>query len=219
MRRVMVGFMGAAILAVAPSPVRAQVKVIEFIVSPYVGVFFYDDGALAAAQGQGEPEDAIKVKPGRLLGARLGVVLIDRLAVIGTMGFAHLKGGSEDISNFDFRDVRGDMSLYHVALRFTPFPHQRLSVSGHVGVGGATTDFDIQDVESVNDVIVTAGIGVGYRLNRFASLRGGISSILEFCDQPEQTRLTNCLEDANPTHVQLDGSVEFSLSEIVKAIF
>lgn len=208
MRGVVLGMVGAAILAVAPSPALAQVK---FIVSPYVGVFFYDDGAVAAARGEGDPEDAIKVDPGRLLGARLGVTLIDRLTLVGTLGFAHLEGGTEDINNFDFDNVEGEMTLYHVGLRFTPFPHRRLAVSGHVGVGGASTDFDLQDVESVNDVIVSAGIGAGYRLNRFASLRGEVSSVLEFCEQPEETRLTTCLEDAKPTHIQLDGGVEFSI--------
>ena len=203
-----------ALLAVAISltavPASAQMDKVRFIVSPYVGVFFYDDGALAAAQGEGDPEDAIKVDPGRLLGARLGVELIERLALIGTLGFAKLEGGSEDIGDFDFDDVEGDLSLFHVGLRFTPFPRARLRVSGSAGVGGATTDFDLQDTESLTDLIVTAGIGVGYPLNRFVSLRGDVSSIVAFCDEPEDERLTNCLEDAKPTHVELDGGIEFT---------
>lgn len=191
----------------APGRAEAQVR---FIVSPYVGVFFYDDGALAAAQGEGPPEEAIKVDPGRLLGARLGVELIRRLAVIGTVGFASLQSDSDDIGDFDVDDVEGDLTLYHMGLRFTPFPDARLRVSGQLGVGGATTDFDLQDAESLTDVIVTAGIGAGFPLNRLVSLRGEVNSVVEFCDEPENERLTNCLEDAKPTHVQLDGGVEFT---------
>jgi hypothetical protein len=186
---------------------QAQVR---FILSPYVGVFFYDDGALAALQDEGDPEQAIKVDPGRLLGMRAGVELIDRLAIIGTVGFASLQGGSEDIGDFDLDDVEGDLSLYHVGVRFTPFPRARLRVSGALGVGGATTDFDLQDAESLTDVVVTGGIGAGFPLNRFASLRAELGSVIEFCDEPQDERLTNCLEDAKPTHVHLDGGVEFS---------
>jgi hypothetical protein len=193
--------------ALGATPVQAQVR---FILSPYVGVFFYDDGALAALRGDGSPEGAIKVDPGRLLGARVGVELIRRLALIGTVGFAQLQNGSEDIGDFDFQEVDGDLSLYHVGLRFTPFPDARLHISGNVGVGGATTDFDLQNAESLTDVIVTAGVGAGFPINPHVSLRGNVNSVVEFCDEPQNERLTNCLEDAKPTHVQVDGGVEFS---------
>lgn len=189
---------------------RATQAQVRFILSPHVGVFFYDDGAIAALQGEGGPEQAIKVDPSRLLGMRAGVELIDRLAIIGTLGFASLQGGSDDIGDFDLDDVEADLSLYHVGLRFTPFPRARLRVSGALGVGGATTDFDLQEFESLTDVIMTAGIGAGFPINSHVSLRGDVNSVIEFCDEPQNERLTNCLEDAKPTHVQLDGGVEFS---------
>jgi hypothetical protein len=205
MRGVLVGLVGLALLA--PMPARAQIK---FKVSPFVGVFFYDDGALAAARGQAEPEAAIKVDPGRLLGARLGVQFIDRLSIVGTIGFAKLEGGSESISDFELENVEGDLSVFDIGVGFTPFPDARLKVSGNLGIGGATTDFDIQDAESLTDVVVRVGIGVGYPLNNRVALRGDVGSVLEFCDEPQDERLTNCLEDASLAHIQVDGGVEFS---------
>lgn len=195
-----------AATALAAPAAQAQVR---FSVSPYVGVFFYDDGALAFAEGEGDPEDAIRVDPARFLGARVGVRFLDRLSLEGNLGFASLSGESESIEGIEDRDVEGDLSLYSVALGVDLSPSEKLGLVASLGVGGATADFDLQDVESVSDVVVTVGLGASYPIFERIRLRGDVRSVLEFCDRPEEERFAHCLEDATLTHVEATGGLQF----------
>lgn len=195
----------AATVLAAPAA-EAQVR---FSVSPYVGVFFYDDGALAFAEGEGDPEDAIRVDPARFLGARVGVRFLDRLSLEGNLGFASLSGESESIEGIEDREVEGDLSLYSVALGVNLSPNEKLGLVASLGVGGATADFDLQDVESVSDVVVTVGLGASYPIIDRVRLRGDLRSVLEFCDRPEEERFAHCLEDATLTHVEATGGLQF----------
>lgn len=208
MRR-FVGTLGVvmAIGALTAAPARAQLR---FTLSPYVGIHFHDDGALRAAQGEAEPEAAIAIDAGRLLGARFGVVLLERLGIEAVAGFAKLNGEAENIGDFDFDDVEGDFSMFSVNARLNLSPGARLNVFLTGGVGGATTDFDLQEVDSVTDLLVTAGGGVSYPLTRLVSLRADVQSVIEFCREPDQEEFGPCLEDATLTHVETSGGVEFT---------
>ena len=195
----------AATLLAAPAA-EAQVR---FSVSPYVGVFLYDDGALAFAEGEGDPEDAIRVDPARFLGARVGVRFLERLSLEGNLGFASLSGESESIEGIEERDVEGDLSLYSVALGVDVSPSEKLGLVASLGVGGATADFDLQDTESISDVVVTAGLAASYPIFERVRLRGDVRSVVEFCDRPEEERFAHCLEDATLTHVEATGGLQF----------
>lgn len=195
----------AATLLAAPAA-RAQ---IDFSVSPYVGVFLYDDGALAFAEGEGDAEDAIRVDPARFLGARVGVRLIDRLSLEGNIGFASLSGDSEEIGGIEDREVEGSLSLYSVSLGVSVSPSDRLGLVAKLGVGGATADFDLQDVESFNDMIVRVGLAATYPIFDRVKLRGDVGSVVEFCDEPEEERFAACAEDATLTHVEVSGGLQF----------
>ncbi|MFN2383124.1 MAG: outer membrane protein [Gemmatimonadota bacterium] len=204
-----VGMMGAlvAIGALTAAPAQAQLR---FTFSPFVGIHFQDDGALRAAQGEGEPEEAFSVDPGRLLGARFGVVLLERLGIEATAGFAKLNGEAENIGDFDFDNVEGDFSMFSVNARLNLSPGDRLNVFLTGGVGGATTDFDLREVDSVTDLLVTAGGGVSYPLTSLVSLRADVQSVVEFCQEPDQEEFGPCLEDATLTHIETSGGVEFT---------
>ncbi|MBW3660382.1 MAG: outer membrane beta-barrel protein [Gemmatimonadetes bacterium] len=200
----LLALLGLGLLA-APAA-RAQVR---FSVSSYVGVFLYDDGALAFAQGEGDPEDAIRVDPARFLGARVGIRFLERLSLEGNIGFASLSGESESLDDFEDREIEGDLSLYSVALGVDVSPGEKLDLVVGLGVGGATADFDLQEVDSFSDVVMTARLAASYPLVSRVRIRGDVGSVLEFCDRPEEERFAACLEDATLTHVELSGGLQF----------
>lgn len=195
----------AATLLAAPAA-RAQVDV---SVSPYVGVFLYDDGALAFARGEGDAEGAIKVDPSRFLGARVGVRVLRRISLEGNLGFASLSGESESVEGIEDRSVDGNLSLYSVSLGVDVSPSERLGLVAKLGVGGARTDFDLQDVDSFNDVVVTAGLAATWPLVDHVRLRGDVGGVVDFCDRPDETRFATCAEDASLTHVEVSGGLQF----------
>lgn len=65
----LIALTGIAFLTPA-APAAAQVRL---YVSPYVGVFLYDEGALDVLRGEADPEAAFEVDPARFLGAKVGV--------------------------------------------------------------------------------------------------------------------------------------------------
>lgn len=194
----------------AAQPAAAQVRL---TLSPYVGVFFYDEGALAFAQGEGEAEGAFEVDPARFLGAKLGLVLLDRLSIEGDFGFASLSGDEENVGDIDLEKLEGDVSLYSIGARFNITPDSPLNLFLTGGVGGATTDFDLQGTEGFTDVIVTVGGGATYPITDYIRLRGDVRSIVEFCeDAPEgQADFGTCIEDSSLTHTEVSGGAEFTL--------
>lgn len=127
----------------------------------------------------------------------------------GNLGFASLSGESESIGGIEDREVEGDLSLYSVALGVDLSPSEKLGLVASLGVGGATADFDLQDVESVSDVVVTAGLSASYPIIDRVRLRGDVRSVLEFCDRPEEERFAHCLEDATLMHVEATGGLQF----------
>jgi hypothetical protein len=199
-----------ALAAVAlPAPeARAQ---IGFSISPYVGLHLHDDGAIAYARGEGEPEAAIEVDAGRFLGAKLGVRFMRRLWVEGDIGFASLNGEVQDAGDLEDAEVDGRLSLYSVALGFDLSPNDKLSAVALLGVGGATTDFDLSGVDSFTDVIVTAGLAASYPVWGRVRVRGDVRSVVEFCDRPDEEEFASCLEDASLTHVEASGGLRFDL--------
>ena len=196
------------LLLLPAAPAAAQV---QFSVSPYVGVFLYDDGAIAFAQGEGEAEEAFKVDPARFLGVRLGVRFLRRLSIEGDLGLASLNGEIENVGDLEDAEFDGKLTLYSVSLGYALLRTETLDLTARLGIGGASTDFDLGDSESISDVVVKAGIGASYPIFKRVRLRGDVHGIVEFCDAPEEHEFGHCLEDASLTHVELDGGVRFDL--------
>lgn len=193
------------------APAAAQVR---FYVSPYVGVFFYDEGALDVLRGEADPEAAFEVDPARFLGAKVGVQLLDRFGVEGNFGFASLSGGAEDVGDIDVDEIEGDLTLYEILANLSLTPGRAVDLFLTGGVGGATTDFDLQDADSFDDVIVTVGGGIRVPLNDWVRLRGDVRSIIEFCEEADETELDEfgeCLDDSSLTHTEVSGGVELTL--------
>lgn len=195
-------------VALAAPPARAQVGI---SVSPYVGLHLYDDGAIAYARGEGEPEAAIRVDASRFLGVRAAVRFFDRFWLEGDLGVASLTGDVEDAGDLEDAKLDGRSTLYSVALGIDLSPSRKLSTVALLGVGGATTDFDLGDAESFTDVIVTAGLAASYPIVPHVRLRGDVRSVVEFCDRPEEEEFSACLEDASLTHVEFSGGLRFDL--------
>lgn len=198
-------------LVTLANPAAAQVR---FYVSPYLGVFFYDEGALAAIEGDEDPEAAFEVDPARFLGAKVGVQLLDRLGIEGNFGFASLSGDEEDVGDVDLDELEGDLTLYEVAARLSLTPGRPVDLFLTGGVGGATTDFDLQETDSFTDVIVTVGAGLSFPLNDWVRLRGDVRSIVEFCEEADETEFAEfgeCIEDSSLNHTELSGGAEFTL--------
>lgn len=199
----------AALAALAAStPAGAQVGV---SVSPYVGVHFHDDGAIAWARGEGDPEAAIQVDAARFVGVKLGIRFLERMWLEGDVGLASLTGEAEDVGDLERAEVDGRAALYTVALGFDLSPTRKLSTVALVGIGGATTDFDLSGTDSFTDVIVTAGLGASYPLHEHVRLRGDVRSVVEFCDRPDEEAFAACLEDASLTHVEASAGLRFDL--------
>lgn len=197
-----------AVSALAPSTMSAQVR---FSVSPYVGIHFHDDGALAFVRGGGEPESAIRVDAARFLGAKVGARFLERLWIEGDFGLASLDGDVEDAAGLEDAEVEGNVALYTVSLGVDLSPREKLSLIASLGVGGATTDFDLRDVDSFTDVVVTVGLGASYPLVPHVRLRGDLRSVVEFCDEPEKEEFAGCVEEASLTHGQASGGFRFDL--------
>ncbi len=202
--------LGAALLAILPAAPAARAQV-GFSVSPYVGLHLHDDGAIAYARGEGEAESAIRVDPSRFLGVRLGVRFFERFWLEGDLGLASLKGDVEDAGDLEDAELDGRSTLYSVAAGLDLWPGRKLSTVALLGVGGATTDFDLAETESFTDVIVTAGLAASYPILPHVRLRGDVRSVVEFCDRPEEEEFSSCLEDASLTHVQFSGGLRFDL--------
>jgi opacity protein-like surface antigen len=205
-------FLAAAIAGVLsiPSPAAAQVR---FILSPYVGVFFYDEGALAFAQGEGDPEAVFEVDPARFLGAKAGLVILERLSIEGDFGFASLSGKEKDVGDIDLGEIDGNLSLYSVGLGLNLTPNSPLHLFLRGGVGGATTDFDLQDTDSFTDVVVTVGGGATYPITDLVRVRGDVRSIVEFCEEADETQLEQfgqCLNESSLTHTEVSGGVQLT---------
>ncbi|MBA3582956.1 MAG: porin family protein [Gemmatimonadetes bacterium] len=190
------------------APAAAQVGL---TLSPYVGVFFYDEGALAFARGEGDPEGAFEVDPARFIGARLGLVLLERFSIEGDFGFASLSGNEEDVGDIDFGELDGNLSLYSIGARLNLTPNSPLNLFLTGGIGGATTDFDLQNTDSYTDVIVTAGGGATFPLTDFIKLRGDARSVLEFCEEGDEAAIGECLQDSSLNHWEFSGGAEFTL--------
>ncbi|HUP00932.1 MAG TPA: outer membrane beta-barrel protein [Gemmatimonadota bacterium] len=197
----------AALLATA-TPASAQVRL---TLSPYIGVFFYDEGALRAFQGDDAPEAAFEVDPARFLGAKVGVVLLDRLAIEGDLGFASLSGDEEDVGDIDLGEIDGDLTLYSIGARLNLTPNSPLNLFLTAGVGGATTDFDLQETDSFTDVIVTVGGGATYPITDYIRLRGDVRSVVQFCEDADEAEFGHCLEESSLTHTEFSGGAEFTL--------
>jgi hypothetical protein len=206
----LIALVGIALLTPA-APAAAQVRL---YVSPYVGVFFYDEGALDVLRGEGDPEAAFEVDPARFLGAKVGVQLLDRFGVEGNFGFASLSGGAEDVGDIDVDEIEGDLTLYEILANLSLTPGRAVDLFLTGGVGGATTDFDLQDADSFNDVVVTIGGGIRVPLNDWVRLRGDVRSIVEFCEEADETELDKfgeCLDDSSLTHTEISGGAELTL--------
>jgi len=206
----LIALVGIALLTPA-APAAAQVRL---YVSPYVGVFFYDEGALDVLRGEGDPEAAFEVDPARFLGAKVGVQLLDRFGVEGNFGFASLSGGTEDVGDIDVDEIEGDLTLYEILANLSLTPGRAVDFFLTGGVGGATTDFDLQDADSFNDVVVTIGGGIRVPLNDWVRLRGDVRSIVEFCEEADETELDKfgeCLDDSSLTHTEISGGAELTL--------
>lgn len=203
--------LAAALFAAAPA--AAQVRV---YVSPHIGVFFYDDAAIECVEQEGDcdPEDAIQVDAARFLGAKVGVQFLRRLAIEGNFGFASLSGEPENATDVDADEIEGNLSLFDVGLRLSLIPDSRLDLFLTGGVGGATTDFDLLGTDSFTDMVVTVGGGASYPLNDWVRLRGDVRSIVEFCEEADDTELAEfgqCLEDSALTHTELSGGAELTI--------
>ncbi len=206
----LIALMGIPFLTPA-APAAAQVRL---YVSPYVGVFFYDEGALDFLRGEADPEAAFEVDPARFLGAKVGVQLLERFGIEGNVGFASLSGGGEDVGDVDLDEIEGDLTLYEIAARLSLTPGRAVDLFLTSGVGGATTDFDLQDADSFDDVVVTVGGGIAFPLNDWVRLRGDVRSIVEFCEEADETELDEfgeCLDDSSLTHTEVSGGAELTL--------
>lgn len=199
-----------AVALTVASPATAQVR---FTLSPYVGVFFYDEGALAFALGEGDPEGAFEVDPARFLGAKAGLVILERLSIEGDFGFASLSGKEKDVGDIDVGEIDGNVSLYSVGLGLNLTPNSPLHLFLRGGVGGATTDFDLQETDSFTDVVVTVGGGATYPITDLVRLRGDVRSIVEFCEEADETQLEQfgqCLNESSLTHTEVSGGVQLT---------
>jgi hypothetical protein len=193
------------------APMAAQIRL---YVSPYLGVFFYDEGALDVLRGDADPEAALEVDPARFVGAKIGVQLLDRLGIEGNVGFASLRGDAQDVGDIDLDEFEGDLTLYEILARLSLTPGRAVDLFLTGGVGGASTDFDLQDADSFDDVVVTVGGGVSVPLNSWVRLRGDVRSIVEFCEEADETEfdeLGECLDDSSLTHTELSGGAELTI--------
>lgn len=200
-----------AIGALGASPAAAQVRV---YFEPNIGVFFYDDAALDFLRGEGDPEDAFQVDASRFLGAKLGIQLLNRLAIEGNVGFASLTAKADDVTELDVDEIEGDLSLYEIGARLTLTPNSPLDLFLTGGVGGATTDFDLQEVDSFSDVVVSVGGGLSYPLNDWVRLRGDVKGIVEFCEEADETdfdEFGQCLGDSSLTHTEVSGGAQLTI--------
>lgn len=193
---------------VLPGEADAQVDV---SVSPYVGLLVYDDEVLAFARGEGDPADAFGVDPTGILGARVGLHFLERITLEGEFGFASLSGEVDGIEDVELEELEGDFSVYSVALGIDLSPTRKLSTVVRLGVGGATTDFDLRETDSFTDVVVTVGAGVGYPVAPRVSLRADARGILQFCDEPDEVAFAACVEESTLSHVELSGGLDFDL--------
>jgi opacity protein-like surface antigen len=187
---------------------------IRLYLSPYVGVFFYDEGALDVLRGNADPEAAFEVDPARFVGAKVGVQLLDRFGVEGNVGFASLRGAAEDVGDIDLDEIEGDLTLYEILARLSLTPGRAVDLFLTGGVGGASTDFDLQDADSFDDVVVTVGGGISVPLNSWVRVRGDVRSIVEFCEEADDTEFDEfgeCLEDSSLTHTELSGGAELTI--------
>lgn len=196
------------LLLAAPVPAGAQ---IEVGVSPYVGLHFHDNGAIAAVRGEGSPDAAVRVDASRFLGARVRVRFLGRLSAVGDIGVASLDGEVDGVRDVERAEVDGRLTLYSVGLGLDLSPREsRWGFDTSLRVGGATTDFDLREAESFSDVIVTAGLGASYRLVPHVRLRGDVGGVVQFCDRPEEETFVGCVEDGSLKHVEVTAGVEFN---------
>lgn len=181
------------------SPVCGQV-----VVQPYLGVYWFDDGALDADFQEAEFD------AGPILGARVSVPIGRGWAVGGGYGLALLPlsiavttiEGNREVVELDAREHLYYGALEYGSLRQRPFG---FLISGELG--GAT--YSPESGGNTSDFLAGFGAGLAFRQGERLGVRFDIRDHLRFCSRGVVgERAGLCLRDDEVLHnFELSGGV------------
>lgn len=189
------------------STARAQeIALWRFNVSPYAGVFVFDDDEL--------DELGVEVDIGPILGGRVGYSLAPSWQIEAAYGIAPL---STEISEFVVDETPeaelGDLTVHlfygaiNYLLAYEANPTKLLLTAG---VGGLIQDPEGGD--SDGDFLLELGIGFTHPARDWITIRGEARDHIAFCSAEGVGETSACpVDDDVLHHIEVSGAVQFWL--------
>lgn len=176
-------------------------------VSPYVGIFIFDDQELTDVTG-------VEVDAGPILGARAGFALSRSWEVEGAYGFSPL---STEISEFEgpgsdqgVADITAHL-LYgavNYSLAYRDNPTELLLMAG---LGVMILDPEVEGADSSTDPMLELAVGFTHPVRDWIFIRGDARDHLTFCsaaDEPGES--TACPGDDELLHnLEVSAALQF----------
>jgi outer membrane beta-barrel protein len=153
----------------------------SFHVSPYAGLFFFDDGTLSDVSG-------VEVETAAILGARVGYAFTRSWQIEGAYGFAPLTtepsefqggGDPEELADIDAHLLYGAINYL---LTYADNPTALLLAAGG---GVMILDPDVEGADSTSDPMLELGVGFAHPVRDWITIRGDFRDHMVFCGAPE----------------------------------
>ena len=172
---------GSLILTILAATAADAQMLRSFYVSPYVGVFLFDDESLTDVA-------SVEVDLGAILGARVGYAFARSWQIEAGYGFAGLStepsefqggGDPEELADIDAHLLYGAINYL---LTYEEIPTALLLTAGG---GVMILDPDVEGADNTTDPMLELGAGFTHPVRDWISIRGEARDHIVFCDGPE----------------------------------